>query len=51
MKLLDQYRQKVYVSPRVVQLALGYLTQGYDCYANVVYIVIQIELYMCFYDR
>ena len=28
MRVLDQYRQKIYVSPRVLQLSLGYLTQG-----------------------
>lgn len=29
LKVLDQYRQKVYVSPRVLQLTLNYLNEGY----------------------
>ena len=28
LKQLDQYRQKVYVSPRVLQQAINYLNQG-----------------------
>lgn len=27
LRVLDQYRNKVYVSPRVVQLTLGYIEQ------------------------
>lgn len=29
LKVLDQYRQKIYVSPRVLQHALNYVKQAY----------------------
>ena len=28
--ILEQYRQKIYVSPRVLQLSLNYLRERYD---------------------
>lgn len=28
LKILDQYRRKVYVSPRVVQQSINYINQG-----------------------
>lgn len=29
LKILDQYRRKIYVSPRVIQQTINYINQGY----------------------
>jgi hypothetical protein len=29
LKILDQYRRKIYVSPRVIQQTINYINRGY----------------------
>jgi hypothetical protein len=29
LKILDQYRRKIYISPRVIQQTINYINQGY----------------------
>jgi hypothetical protein len=29
LKILDQYRRKIYISPRVMQQTINYINQGY----------------------
>lgn len=40
LKILDQYRNKVYVSPRVLQQTLNYINQGCVIKSNYVYFLI-----------
>jgi hypothetical protein len=51
LRILDQYRNKVYVPPRVMQMGLNYLNQWYElfflCFLLNIKIVIIANVIMC----
>ena len=40
LKVLDQYRRKIYVSPRVLHLTLNYINQGYVIFLSLSFLLL-----------